>query len=138
MDGVILHDYQKQRFSAKQRAPILNRKSRTISKFKPKIRIIHIFAPEIIKTDATNFRELVQRLTGKPTSDIEERKTPNANNTIKMIERLKGGEEEIWRGADSGCGFLGDFADFDGIFMQDLHQTSFLETTAMDSSHYAN
>jgi len=37
-----------------------------ISKVKPKIRIIHIYAPEIIKTDAANFRELVQRLTGKP------------------------------------------------------------------------
>ncbi|XP_075515856.1 VQ motif-containing protein 25-like [Primulina tabacum] len=132
MEGVILHDDQKQRFSAKQMAPMLNRKSHTISKLKPKIRIIHIFAPEIIKTDATNFRELVQRLTGKPTS---EKKTtvirspkPNANNT------LKGEDQEIWTGsaaADSfsGGGFLGDFADFDGIFMQDLHQTSFLETT---------
>ncbi|MED6171106.1 hypothetical protein PIB30_037583 [Stylosanthes scabra] len=35
---------------------------------KPKIRIIHIYAPEIIKTDVENFRELVQKLTGKPTS----------------------------------------------------------------------
>ncbi|GAU50169.1 hypothetical protein TSUD_282480 [Trifolium subterraneum] len=40
--------------------------SQMISKVKPKIRIIHIYAPEIIKTDAENFRELVQRLTGKP------------------------------------------------------------------------
>ncbi|KAG8075265.1 hypothetical protein GUJ93_ZPchr0006g46076 [Zizania palustris] len=31
----------------------------------PKIKIIHIIAPEIIKTDVANFRELVQRLTGK-------------------------------------------------------------------------
>ncbi|GAB2266915.1 hypothetical protein Dimus_001904 [Dionaea muscipula] len=40
--------------------------SRVISKVRPKIRIIHIFAPEIIKTDVASFRELVQRLTGKP------------------------------------------------------------------------
>ncbi|KAJ0037582.1 hypothetical protein Pint_24119 [Pistacia integerrima] len=40
---------------------------KTSHKFKPKIRIIHIFAPQIIKTDVANFRELVQRLTGKPT-----------------------------------------------------------------------
>ncbi|XP_062229272.1 uncharacterized protein LOC133927039 [Phragmites australis] len=33
---------------------------------RPKIKIIHIIAPEIIKTDVANFRELVQRLTGKP------------------------------------------------------------------------
>ncbi|KZV51177.1 hypothetical protein F511_19853 [Dorcoceras hygrometricum] len=136
MDGV----NQKQRFCAKQRAP-LNRKSHTISKFKPKIRIIHIFAPEIIKTDATNFRELVQRLTGKPTSNIEEKTTirssnPNANR-MRMIERIKG-EEEIWTGADSGGGFLGDFTDFDGVFMQDFHQTSFLETTTLELSHYTN
>ncbi|XP_010554871.1 PREDICTED: VQ motif-containing protein 17-like [Tarenaya hassleriana] len=44
----------------------MHKQSRTISKSKPKIRIIHIFAPEIIKTDVANFRELVQRLTGKP------------------------------------------------------------------------
>ncbi|XP_015691610.2 nuclear speckle RNA-binding protein B-like [Oryza brachyantha] len=31
-----------------------------------KIRIVHVLAPEVIKTDARNFRELVQRLTGKP------------------------------------------------------------------------
>ncbi|XP_050228965.1 VQ motif-containing protein 17 [Mercurialis annua] len=47
----------------------MHRDSHTISKVKPKIRIIHIFAPEIIKTDVANFRELVQRLTGKPAAD---------------------------------------------------------------------
>ncbi|KAJ6425916.1 hypothetical protein OIU84_026485 [Salix udensis] len=45
----------------------MHKDSHTIAKVKPKIRIIHIFAPEIIKTDVANFRELVQRLTGKPT-----------------------------------------------------------------------
>jgi hypothetical protein len=33
---------------------------------RPKIKIIHIIAPDIIKTDVANFRDLVQRLTGKP------------------------------------------------------------------------
>ncbi|CAN1278160.1 VQ motif-containing protein 17 [Linum perenne] len=48
-----------------------------VTKKPPKIRIIHIFAPEIIKTDVANFRELVQRLTGKPTVNdghVSERK----------------------------------------------------------------
>lgn len=44
----------------------MHKNSHTIAKVKPKIRIIHILAPEIIKTDVANFRELVQRLTGKP------------------------------------------------------------------------
>ncbi|XP_039155721.1 VQ motif-containing protein 25-like [Eucalyptus grandis] len=46
----------------------MHKHSRAISKAngKPKVRIVHIFAPEIIKTDVENFRELVQRLTGKP------------------------------------------------------------------------
>jgi len=35
---------------------------------RPKIKIIHIIAPEIIKTDVAHFRDLVQRLTGKPTT----------------------------------------------------------------------
>ncbi|XP_047074357.1 uncharacterized protein LOC124683987 [Lolium rigidum] len=32
---------------------------------RPAIRIIHIIPPEIIETDAANFRDLVQRLTGR-------------------------------------------------------------------------
>ncbi|KAL6873480.1 hypothetical protein ACP4OV_013562 [Aristida adscensionis] len=43
-----------------------NAASTTATTTRPKIRIIHIIAPEIIKTDVANFRELVQRLTGKP------------------------------------------------------------------------
>ncbi|KAJ4711710.1 putative VQ motif-containing protein [Melia azedarach] len=44
----------------------MHNNSHLISKFKPKIRIIHVFAPEIIKTDVANFRQMVQKLTGKP------------------------------------------------------------------------
>ncbi|GJM97968.1 hypothetical protein PR202_ga14937 [Eleusine coracana subsp. coracana] len=40
----------------------------TTTTTRPKIKIIHIVAPEIIKTDVANFRDLVQRLTGKPTT----------------------------------------------------------------------
>ncbi|CAA2966714.1 VQ motif-containing protein 25-like [Olea europaea var. sylvestris] len=50
----------------------IHKDSHTINKLKPKIRIIHIVAPEIIKTDAENFRELVQRLTGKPTAEVKD------------------------------------------------------------------
>ncbi|CAM0909995.1 unnamed protein product [Alopecurus aequalis] len=45
---------------------------------RPAIKIIHILTPEIIKTDAANFRDLVQRLTGrqhqKPACDTEDNK----------------------------------------------------------------
>ena len=60
--------------------------SHTISKAKAKIRIIHIFAPKIIKTDVANFRELVQRLTGKPTE--------NDCKKIKQITSIPTREEE--------------------------------------------
>ncbi|KAL8456377.1 hypothetical protein ACS0TY_034549 [Phlomoides rotata] len=123
----------------------MHRNSQTISKTKPKIRIIHIFAPEIIKTDAANFRELVQRLTGKPTDDDDDlnmkksgRKkegrifAPNKNNIALRAgfgfrEKIKG-EDEIWSGANSGGGFLGEF---DG-FLQEINydeQFPFLEST---------
>uniref|UniRef100_A0ACD5WVC5 Uncharacterized protein n=1 Tax=Avena sativa TaxID=4498 RepID=A0ACD5WVC5_AVESA len=39
--------------------------STTSTATRPAIKIIHIIAPEIIKTDAANFRDLVQRLTGR-------------------------------------------------------------------------
>ncbi|KAL0404995.1 UNVERIFIED_CONTAM: VQ motif-containing protein 25 [Sesamum radiatum] len=112
----------------------MHKNSHTISKSKPKIRIIHIFAPEIIKTDAANFRELVQRLTGKPTADDrrnmnccpktsrilrkkEQRVSSSSNKKMEvswrggdgvMGERIKG-EEEIWRAANSGRRVLGWF-----------------------------
>ncbi|XP_059669844.1 VQ motif-containing protein 25-like [Cornus florida] len=44
----------------------MHKNSQIMSKAKPSIRIIHIYAPQIIKTDVANFRQLVQRLTGKP------------------------------------------------------------------------
>ncbi|PQQ19847.1 VQ motif-containing protein 25 [Prunus yedoensis var. nudiflora] len=51
----------------------MHKESHKISKTasKPKIRIIHVLAPEIIKTDVANFRELVQNLTGKPAAAPE-------------------------------------------------------------------
>ncbi|MED6115101.1 hypothetical protein PIB30_086938, partial [Stylosanthes scabra] len=61
--------------------------SHVISKFKPKIRIIHIYAPEIIKTDAANFRELVQRLTGKP--EDEGRKVAGKTKSINTAPSKK-------------------------------------------------
>lgn len=122
----------------------MHKNSQMISKSKPpKIRIIHIYAPEIIKTDVANFRELVQRLTGKPTSQINNvvaaKKKKQTRTMIncpalampkkleirtgfrpaELRERIKG-DEEIWGGANSGGGFLGGFADLDG-FMQELN-----------------
>lgn len=129
----------------------LHNHSQTISKAtKPKIRIIHVFAPEIIKTDAENFRELVQRLTGKPTNRKKPRKIPSnknprilpmAPNTAELAirsgfnapgfrERIKG-EEEIWRSANSGGGFLSGLSEFEG-FMQEVNQFQ-LEGLQMDA-----
>ncbi|KDP24622.1 hypothetical protein JCGZ_25538 [Jatropha curcas] len=58
----------------------MHKDSQRISKIKPKIRIIHIFAPEIIKTDVANFRELVQRLTGKPSDHHHHQKGSHFKN----------------------------------------------------------
>ncbi|XP_004488571.1 VQ motif-containing protein 25-like [Cicer arietinum] len=62
----------------------VNKDSQVISKVKPKIRIIHIYAPEIIKTDAANFRELVQRLTGKPEDETERGGVRSKSNTAPL------------------------------------------------------
>lgn len=91
----------------------MHKRTHNISKVKPKIRIIHIFAPEIIKINAENFREVVQRLTGKPTGDNMAKKSKRMD--AGCCTRIKG-EEEIWRGANSSSGFA---AEIDG-FMQDI------------------
>ncbi|CAH9063068.1 unnamed protein product [Cuscuta europaea] len=90
-----------------------------ISKPKPKIRIIHIFAPEIIKTDVQNFRELVQRLTGKPPEKKKpagalKRLTPEPAVEAKRVELR---DEEICGGGGFLSGLQG--GEFDGFFMDD-------------------
>ncbi|KAL2501594.1 VQ motif-containing protein motif-containing protein 25 [Forsythia ovata] len=105
----------------------IRKTSQIISKVKPKIRIIHIFAPEIIKTDAANFRELVQSLTGKPTDSNCSKKEPRVLSSNKQMElaMITGfhSEEDIWTSSNAGGGFLTGFNEFDG-FMQEINQFS--------------
>ncbi|KAL9685957.1 hypothetical protein QQ045_023412 [Rhodiola kirilowii] len=120
----------------------MHRDSQTIlSKNKPQVRIIHIFAPEIIKTDPANFRELVQRLTGKPSVSREKltKKRPKSggrrvvaeeDNIRSKVETVKSEEAaEIWRSSSSSGGsgdynesggFLAGFTDMEDGFMQQL------------------
>ncbi|RAL51789.1 unnamed protein product [Cuscuta campestris] len=71
----------------------ISKDSHAISKSKPaKIRVIHIFAPEIIVTDAQNFRELVQRLTGKPPPPAPERTRRRVDSKRRT---LVAGEEKM-------------------------------------------
>jgi len=76
----------------------LHKDSHMVSKTKPKIRIIHIFAPEIIKTDVENFRELVQKLTGKPSGE---------KCCKKKKARAKRDEEYSRSSSTSASGMLG-------------------------------
>ncbi|KAC9612063.1 hypothetical protein R6Q59_025746 [Mikania micrantha] len=109
----------------------MHKDSHMISKSKPKIRIIHIFAPEIIKTDVANFRELVQRLTGKPTEKkkLKTRKQSHKRSGFSSVglevrDKIKG-EDDIWVGANSGGGFLGGFGDLDGFMQEFSHNHGF-------------
>ncbi|XP_073001417.1 VQ motif-containing protein 25-like [Typha latifolia] len=79
---------------------------------KPKIRIVHIFAPEIIHTDIDNFRHLVQRLTGKPAESISGKKRSPPRAADALDEKVKGGEEDEVRRVEwvSG-GFLNGLED---------------------------
>ncbi|KAL8252855.1 hypothetical protein R6Q59_036548 [Mikania micrantha] len=115
--------------SSTRKQPTMHEDSRIISKIKPKIRIIHIFAPKIIKTDVANFRELVQSLTGKPTEKkkLKSRKESHKRSRFSYVgsevsEKMKIKEEEdVWVGTkySGGGGFLGGFGDLDG-FMQEF------------------
>ncbi|KAE8731169.1 hypothetical protein F3Y22_tig00002840pilonHSYRG00547 [Hibiscus syriacus] len=124
----------------------IHKDSQAISKSKPKIRIIHVFAPEIIKTDAANFRELVQRLTGKPPQEKGRQRKPAMAAEKKMelrtgflagFERVKDEEEGgIWSisGENSG-GFLSGFGDFDGLIQELGEQFPLLP---LDASHHTH
>ncbi|URE32561.1 VQ motif [Musa troglodytarum] len=127
--------------------PTTHDSSHAVKKPKPKIRILHVFPPEIIKTDAANFRELVQRLTGKPVT----RASSNRRKTKKKKDEAGcvGLEGEVspsckqvglWRGTqdlgngggakveleekDSG-GFSWEFGEIES-FLQELSDVSLL------------
>ncbi|KAF6151789.1 hypothetical protein GIB67_010363 [Kingdonia uniflora] len=119
------------------RSPLsINKNPHMVSNFKPKIRIIHIFAPEIIKTDVENFRELVQRLTGKPPPERKVRK--KRERSVKRDESSSSGTEsvkeedvdegKVWGGFENSGGFLGDF---DG-FIQELGGFPLSNSSNMD------
>ncbi|URE09628.1 VQ motif [Musa troglodytarum] len=99
--------------------------SRESKRLKPEIRVVHVSSPEIIKTDAANFRELVQRLTGKPTIGIgkNKKKKKKKTRTLRMTAEGERGPEveemrELWVEKNSGC-FSGKFGEIDG-FLQEL------------------
>lgn len=145
----------------------MHKQSYSITKSKPKIRIIHIFAPEIIKTDVANFRELVQSLTGKPDDDHHQKASKtkprrdhhrqvqdinnNNNNHVLMINTEAFGlnsemedNEEIsmtWNGnnglGESSGGFLNGLGDFEG-FIQELGEFPYLPLSSMDASASSN
>ncbi|XP_022897672.1 VQ motif-containing protein 25-like [Olea europaea var. sylvestris] len=133
----------------------LDKYSHTISKIKPKIRVIHIVAPEIIKTDVENFRELVQRLTGKPTTGQGKGKSTkkgndNVSESMKKMDssgdvpvsqsskhRMKKeiSEEMLYVGHSSNgfMSFLGDVDCFINIQeMNEFHLPPFRSSSQMN------
>ncbi|KAJ0960205.1 hypothetical protein J5N97_001964 [Dioscorea zingiberensis] len=97
----------------------MHKNSHAISKPKQNIRIVHI-APVIIKTDATNFREVVQRLTGMPEKKKKEEEAITAirsqhEGEFRMKKKKKKGDEDHEMWSCDGC--FDGLGDVDG-FMQ--------------------
>ncbi|QCD95913.1 VQ motif-containing protein 17-like [Vigna unguiculata] len=122
----------------------INRDSHAISKLKSEIRIVHVFAPKIIEIDAANFRELVQRLTGKPEEgsggsksktaptkdamdsnpkealmvhDEEEFLSLQNGVGVKDEHEEEEGKDGLWRSKlnEKFSGFLDGFSEFDSL-----------------------
>ncbi|CAL5014314.1 unnamed protein product [Urochloa decumbens] len=137
-----------------------HRLSHTIAKAPPrKIRIIHVLAPEIIKTEARHFRELVQRLTGKPspncsgsgsgsaasTEDASASSSPppqdscdSARDGAAAAIELKVKEEAETSSGDQGGGFLRAL-ELDGsndMFFQGLEDFLLSSSCDMDGLNF--
>lgn len=78
-----------------------------------KTRIVHVVAPEVIKTDPANFREVVQKLTGKKRK-IVCRKDSESDGWVNM--KMAAGKED-----EEGSKVRGKLADLD-LFVQGLIQ----------------
>lgn len=116
----------------------LHHTSHSISKLKPKIRVVHLIAPEIIQTDVTNFRGLVQKLTGKPTTNKKRSKisaisNPNVAKVLREVSNDEEKEENFvkWEdpwmnmeGSSSG-GYLSYLEEEEGE-VEGLFQPSFI------------
>ncbi|XP_051147429.1 VQ motif-containing protein 25-like [Andrographis paniculata] len=120
--------------------PLVNHKSHRISKLKPKIRIIHLIEPEIITTDVQNFRELVQRLTGKPDAEINRRAYLRCNNnnasprgnkpstsseSERSAERVKTEKEDFCEGEMISDLFLSFLEDSDAFIINGIGMDQF-------------
>jgi hypothetical protein len=71
-----------------------NRWSHAIAKGPPrKIRIVHVVEPTVIKTDARQFRELVQRLTGKPSGGGGDSSSSSSAEIVASESSSSGGSE---------------------------------------------
>ncbi|XP_051144148.1 VQ motif-containing protein 25-like [Andrographis paniculata] len=133
---------------------VIHNSSHTIVKQKPKIRIIHIIAPEIIKTDVQNFRELVQQLTGRQGSTKKKEKNVSSlgqhqktcrNNTSKQLQstfmprqRMKQEIDEI-QGMGISNPFISFLGDVNG-FIHDINEFPILpmrssQVTTLDERH---
>lgn len=136
----------------------LVQESHTIRKMKkPKIRIIHIVAPEIIKTDVQNFRDIVQKLTGKPSAPVTKTKRRRRrrnymqtqdNQGIDQVQMVQLGAQRILkkepivlqdiysRGDSSSSNALFNYDD-DGVGYVDVdhhHHNNFIQ----DFTEYPN
>lgn len=136
-------------FSAHTDHLALHTDSHAISKLKPKIRIIHVVAPKIIKTDVENFRDLVQKLTGKSAEvkvrtkkacRVAARKgmTSSSNypkpwtniqpldcqgcHILQGTQIIKKEMQCLYKGSDGSRGTFAGFGDIDINFVPDLSQ----------------
>lgn len=61
---------------------------------KHKVRVIHLYEPKIIQTDVSNFREMVQKLTGK-SAELTKRKTTSLVQPREEKVMKKDGVKEM-------------------------------------------
>lgn len=121
----------------------MNKNSHVI--LKPKIRIIHVFEPKIIETDVANFREMVQKFTGKVSDGGSKSKLVS-----QMLEEAgynsrsskSGGEvkekKDLYKSENPINDFLGGFAELDyGSLFDDDQVTESSAFPAKSSTHYA-
>ncbi|WOG95674.1 hypothetical protein DCAR_0415001 [Daucus carota subsp. sativus] len=97
---------------------------------KHKVRVIHLYEPKIIQTDVSNFREMVQKLTGR-SAKITKRKT--ASFVESREERLVKKDGASVKEVDLFDGF--DDMD-DDLFGEDLAGFSIYPNSSIQDSKY--
>lgn len=95
---------------------------------KHRVRVVHLYEPKIIHTDISNFREMVQKLTGKSSEITKRKRTSFVKPREGKVMKEDGGRE---------MALLDGFGEMDDdLFVEELSGFRIYPNSGIHDSKY--